>query len=114
VNRWSAAFDPVFVEGLAEVFAITLDAAPDGVDVQPDHSDFWRQFFRVQSVCLLLRSAESATRRCGSEPEWSPGTRIALLGAISEFMGAVAESGARLDVVYDSRSPANSLPDVVS
>lgn len=30
-DRWSACLDPVFVEGLAEVFAMTIETAPGGV-----------------------------------------------------------------------------------
>ena len=56
VQQWSAGRDPVFIEGLDEVRRLVREAAPDGVDSQPDTPQLWQSFFRLQAAYLLLWS----------------------------------------------------------
>lgn len=107
VNHWSVAFDPVFVEGLAEVYAMTIAAAPDGVAVQPDHIGFWRQFFQLQAAYLLLWAAVERYTALRFGPDLEPGQRIGLLGRDTDFTDAVVRAGAPRGVVYDSRRPSH-------
>lgn len=106
-DRWSAAFDPVFVEGLAEVLTMTIEAAPEGVAVQPDQPELWHQFFRLQAAYLLLWAVVERYTAFRYGPGLAAGERVGCLGRDATFQAAVVEAGAVPDVVYDSRTPAN-------
>lgn len=108
MDRWSAAFDPVFVEGLAEVLNMTIEAAPDGVSVQPDRPELWRQFFRLQSAYLLLWAVVERYTAFRYGPGLEPGERVRSLGRDSNFHAAVIAARAVPDIVYDSRDPVGT------
>lgn len=110
VAEWSARLDPVFVEGIDEVRCLVLDTAPEGVDVQPDRPELWRQFFRLQATYLLLWSIVERYTALRFGPALDPGERVGLLGEDASFLAAVVGSGAQPDVVVDSRNPDKKLP----
>ncbi|MEA2825695.1 MAG: hypothetical protein QOG43_134 [Actinomycetota bacterium] len=104
-DRWSAARDPVFVEGLAEVLTMTMDVAPKGVEVQPDRPDLWRQFFRLQAAYLLLWAVVERYTALRYGPALDPHERVGRLDRDEAFQAAVVDVGAIEDEVFDSRDP---------
>lgn len=104
-HSWSAASDQVFVEGLAEVAALTLENASYGAANQPDGPDFWRIFFRLQAAYLLLWSVVERYTAFRYGPGLDPGERLTCLDKDPAFQTAVADAGVIPDFVYDSRKP---------
>lgn len=80
VQEWSATRDPVFKEGLDEVRHLLDEAAPDGVETQPDTPRLWRTFFRLQAAYLLLWSIVERYTALRFGPAVRPGDRVTLLG----------------------------------
>ncbi len=103
-ESWSIVSDPVFVEGLAEVLAMTLETAPNGVASQPDGPNYWRMFFRLQATYLLLWSIVERYTVLRYGPRLEPWPRIKQLNDDPVFQAAVVEAGASPRAVYDSRS----------
>lgn len=93
VDRWSAASDQVFVEGLAEVFAMTVETAPNGITAQPDRAEFW--LWSIVERYTALRYG----------PDLAPGKRVTHLGDDPDFRLAVTKAGALSDSVYGSLDP---------
>lgn len=105
VQDWSAQYDPVFKEGLAEVQRLVREAAPDGVAAQPDTPELWQLFFRLQAAYLLLWSIVERYTAFRFGPAIEPGQRVAQLNKDAAFRAAVMASGAEPDVVIDCRDP---------
>ena len=105
LDRWSAVLDPAFVEGLAEVSALTIETAPSGVHSRPDSPEFWRVFFRLQAAYLLLWSVVERYTALRYGPGLDPGKRISKLDADDDFRTAVIDVGAVGSQVYDTRDP---------
>jgi hypothetical protein len=103
---WSAAQDPVFGEGLAEVERLADEAAPDGsVHPQPDTPELWSSFFRLQAAYLLLWSIVERYTALRFGPGLDPWARVKQLGEDTSFLKAVADAGVKPGVVVDSRDP---------
>jgi hypothetical protein len=105
VPRWSASQDPVFAEGLAEVRRLVLEAAPQGVQPQPDGPKFWPQFFRLQATYLLLWSVVERYTALRYGPALDPWPRVVQLDKDAAFHAALKTVGAEPDSVVDSRKP---------
>jgi hypothetical protein len=106
VQRWSAALDPVFAEGLTEVLTMALETAPCGLPGQPDDLEFWKRYFRLQATYLLLWSIVERYTALRFGPALPPSKRISRLNADPDFKAAVREAGAVPHVVYDARDPS--------
>ncbi|MFF0172902.1 hypothetical protein [Micromonospora profundi] len=109
VLEWSAGHDPVLGEGLAEVRRLVIEAAPQGVEAQPDSPQFWRLFFRLQASYLLLWSVIERYTALRYGPALEPGDRVGRLGKDPTFQAALKSVGARPDSVVDSRNPTNRI-----
>lgn len=109
VPEWSASHDPVLGEGLAEVRRLVLEAAPHGVQAQPDGPEFWRQFFRLQASYLLLWSVVERYTALRYGPALEPGDRVRRLGNDPAFQAALKTLGAKPDSVVDSRDPTDTI-----
>lgn len=105
VGDWSARNDPVFTEGMAEVRRLISEAAPGGVASQPDTAEFWQLFFRLQAAYLLLWSVVERYTAFRFGPAIDPWQRVVRLDDDAPFRAAVLASGAKPDVVVDSRDP---------
>jgi len=105
VTEWSAAWDPVFTEGLDEVRRLVHEAAPNGVNAQPDTPELWQNFFRLQAAYLLLWSIIERYTALRFGPGRDPWSRVVELGRSSSFCEAVVAAGARPSEVVDSRDP---------
>ncbi|WP_158289915.1 gamma-glutamylcyclotransferase [Micromonospora sp. S4605] len=105
VPEWSASQDPVLGEGLAEVRRLVLEAAPQGVQAQPDGPDFWHQFFRLQASYLLLWSVVERYTALRYGPAQAPMARVRRLDGDPTFQAALRTVGAETDSVVDSRDP---------
>ncbi|MDN5856166.1 MAG: hypothetical protein L0K86_25655, partial [Actinomycetia bacterium] len=108
-RSWSAASDPTFVEGLAEVMALAVETAPTGVSSQPDGPSFWRQFFRLQAAYLLLWAIVERYTALRYGPGLEPMKRIKLLGEDSRFRAAVVAVDAVGESVIDARDPDGKI-----
>ncbi|MFJ5669992.1 hypothetical protein ACIQAR_30280 [Micromonospora chalcea] len=109
VARWSSAQDPVLHEGLIEVRQLVLEAAPTGVQAQPDSAGFWHQFFRLQASYLLLWSVVERYTALRYGPGRGPMSRIERLGKDPAFRDALKKVGARPGKVIDSRDPSEEI-----
>jgi hypothetical protein len=109
VDCWSAVSDPAFVEGLAEVSALTIETAPAGIASQPNGPNFWRVFFRLQAAYLLLWSVVERYTALRYGPGLDPAKRIKQLDAEHAFLTAVIKVGAVGSQVYDARDPAHKV-----
>jgi hypothetical protein len=107
VQEWSAAQDPAFTEGLAEVERLTGEAAPHGsVPPQPDTPELWSSFFRLQAAYLLLWSIVERYTALRFGPGLDPGVRVNMLGDDPSFLKAVADADVKPGRVTDSRDPS--------
>jgi hypothetical protein len=109
LDCWSAVLDPAFVEGLAEVSALTIETAPAGVASQPDGPTFWRVSFRLQAAYLLLWSVVERYTALRHGPGLDPAERITQLGTEDAFRTAAIDVGAVGSQVYDTRNPADKV-----
>jgi len=107
VQEWSAAQDPVFTEGLAEVERLTGEAVPDGsVPAQPYTPELWSSFFRLQAAYLLLWSIVERYTALRFGPGLEAGRRVDMLGDDESFLRAVADADVKPGRVVDSRDPS--------
>lgn len=109
VRSWSAAWDPAFTEGLAEVMAMTVETARGGVLSQPDGQSYWQVFFRLQAAYLLLWSIVERYTALRYGPRLEPGERIKRLGEDPGFRAAVVGVGAVGFSVIDARDPSDRI-----
>ncbi|WP_433493646.1 hypothetical protein ACQP26_19785 [Micromonospora sp. CA-248089] len=109
VQEWSASHDPVLGEGLAEVRRLVLEAAPHGVQPQPDSPGFWRQFFRLQASYLLLWSAVERYTALRYGPALDPWDRVCRLDNDLAFQDALRTVNAESGSVVDSRDPTTKV-----
>ncbi|WP_446216284.1 gamma-glutamylcyclotransferase [Micromonospora sp. IBHARD004] len=109
IREWSARHDPVLSEGLAEVRRLVLEAAPDGVEAQPDSPEFWHRFFRLQASYLLLWSVVERYTALRYGPALKPMVRVDKLGDDLAFRAALKTVGAKPDKVVDSRYPTETF-----
>jgi hypothetical protein len=107
VQEWSAAQDPAFTEGLAEVKRLTGDAVPHGsIPAQPDTPELWSSFFRLQAAYLLLWSIVERYTALRFGPGLEAGVRVNMLGDDASFLKAVADADVKPGRVIDSRDPS--------
>lgn len=106
VQEWSAAQDPAFTEGLAEVKRLTGEAVPNGsVPAQLDTPELWSSFFRLQAAYLLLWSIVERYTALRFGPGLEAGDRVNMLGDDASFLKAVADAEVKPGRVIDSRNP---------